>query len=184
MPRWTSFLFGALFLGFLGAVVWKAGPAARRESAPIASSEPESVGESEDGGATGTSAVDRASVHDSGAAAAPPPSGLPVLPDDAPKTVSFGVILVAYRGAQGAPKDAPAKEDALAKATRLLAEAQMSFEETVKKGDAGSVADAGRMPRGVLEPAIEYALFTLSKGSVYESPLDTPRGFWIVRRTR
>jgi hypothetical protein len=176
-------LFGALFVGFLGTVVWKAGPAAHPEIAPIASNELDTVGEAADGGASTTSELELLPVRDSGSAASSVPSGQP-LPDDAPKTVSFGVILVAYRGAQGAPKDAPAKPDALAKATRLLTEAQTSFEETVKKGDAGSVADAGRMPRGVLEPAIEYALFTLSKGSVYESPLDTPRGFWIVRRTR
>jgi parvulin-like peptidyl-prolyl isomerase len=41
--------------------------------------------------------------------------------------------------------------------------------------------DAGRIPRGVLEPAAEYALFTLSPGAVSD-PVETPRGFWIVKR--
>jgi parvulin-like peptidyl-prolyl isomerase len=41
--------------------------------------------------------------------------------------------------------------------------------------------DAGTIPRGVLEPTVEYALFTLKPGDVSD-PIDTPRGFWIVRR--
>jgi hypothetical protein len=38
------------------------------------------------------------------------------------------------------------------------------------------------MHRGILEPAVEYLLFTLPKGTVYAEPIDTPRGYWIVRR--
>jgi len=34
----------------------------------------------------------------------------------------------------------------------------------------------------VLEPAVEYAIFTLPVGSVSD-PLETPRGYWIVKRT-
>lgn len=112
----------------------------------------------------------------------PAPNGTVDLPKDAPKEVRFGVILVQYRGAEQAPGNAPAKEAALAKANGLVAEARQSFDEAVKKGDRGSTADAGTMPRGVLEPALEYALFTLKRGEVYGSPLDTPRGFWILRR--
>jgi hypothetical protein len=56
------------------------------------------------------------------------------------------------------------------------------FDEAVKKGDHGSMADAGSIPRGVLEPALEYALFTLKKGEVYGEPLDAPRGYWVIRR--
>ena len=118
-----------------------------------------------------------------------PPSGLlperqPVraLPSDAPKSVSFGVIVLAYRGAEGAPADARSKEAALASAKALLPEAQRDFDLAVKKGDRGSMADVGSMPQGVLEPALEYALFTLKKGEVYGEPLDSPRGYWIIRR--
>jgi hypothetical protein len=39
------------------------------------------------------------------------------------------------------------------------------------------------MPRGVLEPGVEYVLFTLKKGEVYGEPIDTPRGYWILRRS-
>lgn len=114
--------------------------------------------------------------------ASPAPSTTSELPKDAPKEVRFGVILVQYRGSEQAPGNAPTKDAALAKANGLVAEARQSFDEAVKKGDRGSTADAGAMPRGVLEPALEYALFTLKKGEVYGSPLDTPRGFWILRR--
>jgi parvulin-like peptidyl-prolyl isomerase len=38
------------------------------------------------------------------------------------------------------------------------------------------------MPRGVLEPALEYTLFTLPVGGVSD-PLETPRGYWIAKRT-
>ena len=106
----------------------------------------------------------------------------PPLPETAPKTVSFGVILVTYRGAQAAPKDARSKAEAQSKAASLLLEARSNFDEAAKKGDRGSTADAGSMPRGVLEPPLEYVLFTLNKGELHEEPLDTPRGFWIVRR--
>ena len=118
-----------------------------------------------------------------------PPSGLPPggpsarpLPSDAPKSVRFGVIVLSYRGAEGAPADARSKEASLAIAKALLPEAQRNFDEAVKKGDRGSMADVGSMPQGVLEPALEYALFTLKKGEVYGEPLDSPRGYWIIRR--
>jgi hypothetical protein len=52
----------------------------------------------------------------------------------------------------------------------------------VTRGDRGSTANAGRIPRGVLEPAPEYVLFTLPKGEVSPTPVDTPRGYWVVRR--
>jgi parvulin-like peptidyl-prolyl isomerase len=99
-------------------------------------------------------------------------------------TVGLGVVLVAYRGAENAPPSARTKEAALARAKELVGDAMKDFAEAVKKGDRGSVDDVGTMPRGVLDPAVEYALFTLKKGDVYREPLDTPRGYWIIRRLR
>lgn len=110
------------------------------------------------------------------------PPGVSPLPDGAPKTVTFGVILVGYRGAEGAPESALPKPAALDRAKALLAEAGTNFAAAAAKGDAGSTADAGRLPRGVLEPAVEYALFTLQPGGVSAEPIDTPRGYWIVKR--
>ena len=68
----------------------------------------------------------------------------------------------------------------LAEAT--LEEAKDDFAKAVKKGDRGSTKDIGVVPRGVLEPKLEYAVFTLAKGKVYPEPLDTPRGYWVVIR--
>lgn len=120
----------------------------------------------------------------------PEPSSAPVaspsaaleLPRDAPKSVRFGVILIQYAGAELVTGAAIPKSEAVSRAQTLAREAQQNFDEAVKKGDKGSTTDAGSMPRGVLEPALEYALFTLKKGEVTAAPLDTPRGFWILRR--
>jgi parvulin-like peptidyl-prolyl isomerase len=112
----------------------------------------------------------------------------PALPADAPKSVVFGVVLVTYRGAQGppgaarVPATARSREAALEMAKQLAELAKTDFKAAVGKGDKpGSMDNAGRIPRGVLEPAPEYVLFSLPKGGVSE-PVDTPRGYWIVQR--
>jgi len=106
----------------------------------------------------------------------------PPLPDSAPQSVRFGVILYNYRGAQFAAPDARDKEEAKRRAEAVVADAKKDFAAAAAKGDRGSTADAGRIPRGILEPAVEYALFMLPKGEVYPQPIDTPRGFWVIRR--
>ena len=105
----------------------------------------------------------------------------PALAAEAPKTIVFGVILVTYKGAQGAPSNARSHEAALELAKQLAVDAKEDFKATVAKGDKGSMENAGRMPRGMLEPAPEFVLFSLAKDGVSD-PVDTPRGFWIVRR--
>ena len=107
---------------------------------------------------------------------------VPDLPDSAPQEVSFGVVQFAYQGAQFAGSDARAKEVARQKATEILELAKHDFVAAVAKGDRGSTSDAGRIPRGVLEPPIEYVLFMLNKGTLNPAVIDTPRGFWIIRR--
>lgn len=104
------------------------------------------------------------------------------LPAGAPASVSFGVVLFTYQGVQFAPAGARSKQEALEKAKSIIEDAKKDFPEAVKKGDRGSTADAGRIPRGVLEPDIELVLFSLDKGAVHPEPLDTPRGYWVVRR--
>jgi hypothetical protein len=111
----------------------------------------------------------------------PDGSPVPPLPDDAPKQVHFGVILITYRGAEGASATARSKADATELAKQLGELAKTDFHAAVRRGDDGSGDDLGRMPRGVLELAPEYFLFTLGKGKVSD-PIDTPRGYWIVRR--
>ncbi len=105
----------------------------------------------------------------------------PALAAEAPKSIVFGVILVTYKGAQGAPSSARTRDAALELAKQLAEEAKQDFKATVAKGDKGSMENAGRMPRGMLEPAPEFVLFSLPKDGVSD-PVDTPRGFWIVRR--
>jgi len=111
------------------------------------------------------------------------PDGTPVpsLPTTAPKTVRFGVVLVQYAGAEGAPASARPRKDALELATKLSGDARSDFHGAVKRGDDGSTDDAGRIQRGVLELAVEYFVFTLPVGQVSD-PIDTPRGYWVVKR--
>ena len=112
----------------------------------------------------------------------PDGSKAPPLPDSAPQAVRFGVVLVNYKGAQFADTTAREKADAQKRALAMIADAKRDFAAAASKGDRGSTADAGRIPRGILEPAVEYALFMLPKGEVYSQPIDTPRGFWVIRR--
>ncbi len=106
---------------------------------------------------------------------------VPSLPDSAPRSVRFGVVLVTYAGAQFAPPGVRSKDMARELATKLAQEATTDFRGAVQKGDPGSSDDLGRVGRGILEPATEYSLFTLSPGGA-AGPFDTPRGFWIVKR--
>jgi hypothetical protein len=106
----------------------------------------------------------------------------PPLPATAPQTVSFGVVVFSYAGAELAAPGARTKDQAREKALAVLADAKSDFSKAVARGDRGSTASAGRVPRGVLEPAAEYVLFTLPKGEVAPAPVDTPRGYWVVRR--
>jgi hypothetical protein len=103
------------------------------------------------------------------------------LPATAPKTVRFGVVLIQYRGAQFAPEGARSRAEALELVRSLHEIARRDFRAAVKQGDPGSTDDAGRIARNILEPQLEYELFTLAPGAVSE-PLDTPRGYWIARR--
>jgi hypothetical protein len=114
------------------------------------------------------------------------PDGRPVpeLPATAPKSCGFGAILFTFEGVQLAPRNPRGKGEALQLAKALLPEAELDFAQAAKKGDPGSMADAGSITRGVLERSVEYQLFTLEKGKVYPEPIETPRGFWILRRTR
>lgn len=183
MQRFTGVVVGALLLVMIGALVLKggrrslttdaqgdAGTAAARDTRVDATvlDDPLFAGDLDAGLLTGFALVSDAE-----------PASM--LPSGSPKMVRFGVILVQYRGAQAAPATARSKEEALAVARTLAEAARTDFRAQVSKGDPGSMDDAGRIPRGVLEPAAEYALFTLSAGGVSD-PVDTPRGYWIVKR--
>lgn len=111
---------------------------------------------------------------------------VPPLPATTPRTVRFGVVLVSYSGAQPSAAGSGrvstrSKAEARALAERLAATAAQDFHAAVQQGDSGSSDDVGRMKLGVLEPAPEYVLFTLGLDAV-GGPVDTPRGYWIVKR--
>ncbi|MCL2447478.1 MAG: peptidyl-prolyl cis-trans isomerase [Polyangiaceae bacterium] len=112
-------------------------------------------------------------------------SPVPALPMSAPRAVRFGVVLVSYAGAQPSQSDghpsSRSRSDALALATKLENTAREDFHAAVLRGDSGSADDLGTMKLGLLEPAPEYVLFTLPVGGV-GGPVDTPRGYWVVKR--
>ena len=180
MQRSQAAIVGALLVAIVLAIVWRAheqsGAPEEPHSTPAASaaasvpvSVPEVLPEP-------VPALESSSAMADG-------RKVPELPADAPKSVAFAVVLFTYRGVEGAPNDARDKAAARALAKSLVPDAQRDFDEAVKKGDPGSTAHAGTMPRDVLEPGLEYTLFTLKKGEVYGEPVDTPRGYWILRRT-
>lgn len=112
-------------------------------------------------------------------------SPVPPLPLDVPRSIRFGVVLVSYDGAQPSPtatrQASRSKADARALAVKLADTAKQDFHAAVQQGDGGSSDDIGRVKLGILEPAPEYILFTLPIDGV-GGPVDTPRGYWIVKR--
>ncbi len=112
-------------------------------------------------------------------------SPVPALPMDVARSVRFGVVLVTYEGAQPSPtanRQTPRpKADARALALKLAETAKQDFHAAVQQGDGGSSDDIGRVKLGILEPAPEYVLFSLPIDGV-GGPVDTPRGYWIVKR--
>ncbi len=103
---------------------------------------------------------------------------------NAPKHVRFGAVLIGYAGAQGSGRGARSKADAEKLAHELAELAKTDFAAAVQKGDRpGSLEDAGTMYRGIVEPAPEYVLFSLEPDQV-GGPVDTPRGFWVVKRLK
>lgn len=186
MQRSTTAALGLLLvLGVILAALLGHGGRSARDAAeappsasasPVASVPPKASAEPEE-------PAERQATH-GGYDTLPDGGAIPTLPDSAPKEVKFGVVLFSYEGAQGAPTGARSRKDALSRATSVLDLARKDFAAAVAKGDRGSTSDAGRIPRGFLEPSIEYVLFTLKKDEIHPEPIDTPRGYWVVRRNQ
>ncbi len=185
MQRWTTVVVGALFVVIIGALVWKGGHGKLMAAPPDAGRDASAESASLEAGLLEDPAF--AALLDIDGGLAPGLGELgevdssAALPTGSPKSVRFGVILVRYRGAQQAPASSRSKDEAQVLARALADAARSDFKAQVIKGDPGSTEDAGRIPRGVLEPTTEFTLFTLSPGAVSE-PVDTPRGFWIAKR--
>ncbi|WP_437297690.1 peptidyl-prolyl cis-trans isomerase [Sorangium sp. So ce426] len=197
MQRSTAVIYTLFFAGALAFVITHGGSKGRGAASAPADAGPDAADAVDAAASPATADADAGS--DAGAEGivqerGPEPAGRsdagvtllsgeapPSLPAEAPKKVRFGVVLVQYRGAQGAAPTARSKDAALALARELAEVAKTDFKAAIEKGDKGSTDDLGYIPRGVLEPAPEYELFSLSKGGV-SGPVDTPRGFWIARR--
>ncbi len=182
MHRWTALLLGILVVAAL--LVMLIGARAKR---PVAlPPEFDSAVERQTSPAVDAGDTPLEETRPDGQSLDILPDGgsIPPLPAGVPQSVSMGVIQFAYRGAELAPANAPSRTEAYERATRVLEVAKTDFAAAVRQGDPASAMDLGEVPRGVLEPLPEYVLFTLKPNSTYDMVLDTPRGFWIVRRNR
>ena len=189
IQRWASLLFGAAVVVLVGWLTFDqlsrprlraeadagAAPVAADASAPVASTTaapdagPSPMTALDTGGDGGLSLFNTL-LGDAGA-----------MPSGAPRSLKLGVVLVQFAGAEGASSSARAKPDALKHAQELAERARTDWKAAVKAGDPGSSEDIGRIPRGVLERPTELAVFSLAAGDVSE-PLETPRGYWVVKR--
>lgn len=109
------------------------------------------------------------------------PAAPVLLPAVTGRSVHIGIVFVTFAGAQNAPEKARSRDAAQELARRLAEEATRDFHAAVSKGDPGSADDLGSIQKGVLESATESAVFALTAGQV-SAPIETPRGFWIVKR--
>ena len=190
MQRSTAALLGLGFVAALtGVILISHDSPKKREPGPVAKAAPSASVAAKPTASTAPLNLDGGAPDDAGEIAFtegfetfPDGGKVPELPDSAPQEVSFGVVQFAYQGAQFAGSDSRTKDQAKQKANEILELAKHDFVAAVAKGDRGSTSDAGRIPRGVLEPPIEYVLFLLEKGAIGPTPIDTPRGIWIVRR--
>lgn len=202
MKRWNSVILGA---GFVGAVAFlaftvgkgssstpsedhlKAPSAASASAAPSAVASSDAPASSSELVAAEAAPVDAALGADGVPVATGPGAFLlsgerpPVLPATAPKQLTWGVALVTYKDAQNAAPDARSRDAALKLAQEIAELAKTDFKAAVGKADKGSLENAGMLPRGVVEPAPEYVLFSLKKGET-GGPVETPTGFWVVKR--
>jgi hypothetical protein len=204
MPRWITTLIGAAAVALAAWVVARnfepprglghdpsPQPSASADAgpAPVASSVAAAGTASaagDDGGLLLLSDLLLDERNDTGVGSRMPDGGaVPPLPMGVPRQVRFGVVFVSYAGAQPSAltgKSAPrSKQEAKALADRLYETAKTDFHAAVQQGDAGSSDDIGRVKLGVLEAAPQYVLFTLPVDSV-GGPVDTPRGYWVVKR--
>jgi hypothetical protein len=193
MPRWLTIVIGVC------AVALAIGIAAKTFRAPNAASIANRVDSGTDNTATPSLPGSHAPVpqadpgdrpsddtrSDSGAAAFAEGAPVPPLPLNAPRQVRFGVVLVSYAGAQdvvnGGHASHRSRNDAKVLAGKLAATAAQDFHSAVQQGDPGSADDVGTVKQGILEPGAEYVLFSLPVEGI-GGPVDTPRGYWVVKR--
>jgi NIMA-interacting peptidyl-prolyl cis-trans isomerase 1 len=112
-------------------------------------------------------------------------------PRSAPDAIIAQHVLVAYKGAKGAPKSVTrGKADAKTRAQEALGKIRSgaSFEDIVKSysDDTGTVdrmGSIGKRQRQDLDPAFATAAFALQVGEVSDV-VESPFGFHIIKRTQ
>jgi hypothetical protein len=201
MQRWLTILLGMLAVGLALVVAYKSvgdRPALTREMSEYAQAHADAAvalaptGDAGDDGATrpgdflsdlggGPGAIDPRSAEVGPGSHLPDGRLPPPLPEGTLKQVRLGVVLITFAGAQGAPPNARSKKDALEAAQKLASDAKGDFHASVIRGDSGSADDIGHIQRGILEIGTEYVAFTMPVGAVSD-PLETPRGYWIIKR--
>lgn len=125
-------------------------------------------------------------------AAESPPSATAAAAAPAREIVGAAHILVAYKGALGAPKTITRSKVEARKradeALKRLRDQKVSFEQLVKEysDDPLSVPAAGAIgnfERNVMPQAFSDATFDLPVGGISDV-VETPRGFHIIRRVK
>jgi parvulin-like peptidyl-prolyl isomerase len=126
------------------------------------------------------------------AAPAPPASTAAAAPDaPPPTTVAAQHILVAYKGAKGAPKTVTrSKADAKKRAEEVLAHVRAGedFTELVKTytddpGSAERLGSVGKFTREKMDKAFSDAAFALKVDEV-SGVVETPFGFHLIKRNQ
>jgi peptidyl-prolyl cis-trans isomerase NIMA-interacting 1 len=101
-------------------------------------------------------------------------------------------ILVAYKGAERAPKTVTrSKDDAKKRATEVLGklkEGKSTFEDLVKQYTDDEISKAangavGNFERNAMPPAFADATFAMKVGDLSEV-VETPQGFHLIKRTK
>ena len=183
IQRWASLLIGTAVVIVVGWLTYdRMSRPAQPGGRTVVGAVDAAAGRSVPGDATTAATTD---ALDSSVERGPPPSLLgdgDVLPASAPQTMKIGVVLVQFAGAESAPTTARARPEALKLALELAALARTDWKAAVKAGDPGSADDIGTIPRGVLGHATEVSVFSLSGAGQISDPMETPRGYWIVKR--
>jgi hypothetical protein len=185
LQRWASIGVGVVVVFIVGWMTYAATeirPIKKETDAATSTVASASPSAGPDASAEADAGALAADGHDGGLFLTPPSLGdAGLLPTGGPRNVRIGVVLVAYKGAEGAGGSARSAQEARGIADRLAQTARTDFHAAVGGGDPGSADDIGKIPRGVLDPRTEGAVFALAAGDVSEV-LETPKGYWIVKR--
>jgi NIMA-interacting peptidyl-prolyl cis-trans isomerase 1 len=147
--------------------------------------------------AVGSASASAAAATAAAASTAPPvaasstAAASAAAPRSAPDAIIAQHVLVAYKGAKGAPKSVTrSKADAKTRAQEALGKIRSgaSFEDIVKSysDDTGTVdrmGSIGKRQRQDLDPAFATAAFALQVGEVSDV-VESPFGFHIIKRTQ